>query len=63
MGARRIEAPLVREEEAGDKPSKPRFFWGVTTEARKREGCPGPTHPRPSCSMVRRRSETGESSS
>lgn len=41
-GESRKRAPLVREETAGDKPSKPRFFGGITTEARKR-GVPAPS--------------------
>lgn len=53
----------VREEKAGGKASKPRFFWGDEDSGEKRESARAPTHPRPSCSMVRRRSETGESSS
>lgn len=37
--------PLEREEEAGDKPRKPRFFWGGGHDRGKEKGgrLPGPS--------------------
>lgn len=69
-GESRKRAPLVREETAGVSPPNLAFLGG-SRQRQEKGGCPrpalagprAPTHPRPSCSMVRRRSETGESSS